>query len=141
LILWVGAPIAALRSETTLTAHERHIETPLSAEKATEILHLEFLQEGLQIDVDQRVSLTDRQSGAPIFTATLQRAQAESPFARWSTSFRGPIRDTPQIWATIVPRSSGSTIHLRAGLYDATSTEVTRADLTLARLQQALSGL
>jgi hypothetical protein len=141
LILWVGAPIAALRSEISLQGHERHIESPLSAETATSTLHRALLEEGLRIDVDQRVSVTDRVSGTSILPATLQRAQAESPFERWSTSFRGPIRETPQIWATIVPRASGSTILLRAGLYDATSDEVTRADLTLARLQQALSGL
>jgi hypothetical protein len=87
------------------------------------------------------VSVTDRVSGSSILPATLQRAQANSPFERWSTSFRGPIRDTPQIWATIVPRPDGSTILLRAGLYDATSAEVSDADLMLARLQQALSGL
>ncbi|MFN0006627.1 MAG: protein kinase domain-containing protein [Planctomycetota bacterium] len=141
LLLWVGAPIAALRSEIALQGFERRIETPLPAEEATEILRREFLEQGLQIDVDQRVSVTDRTSGAPVLTATLQRAQAASPFERWSTSFRGPIRATPQIWATILPRPNGSTIQLNVGLYDATSAEVTSADLTLARLQQALSGL
>jgi hypothetical protein len=141
LLLWVGAPIAALRAETALEGVEQRVETPLDFDAAAEKLYAAFLEQELRVDVEQHVRVGDTHPENPAARARLYRAQAPSPFERWSTSFRGPRRETPQIWATLVehPGSAGSTLLLRGGSYDTTSDELARARDEVRRIHQALA--
>ncbi len=140
LILWVGAPIVALRGETTFEGIEKRFDSPMTFDEATKKLYVAFLEQGLRVDVEQHIRVGGTDSASPGARVRIYRAQAESPFVRWSTSFRGPIRETPQVWATIVERTMarGATIVLRGGLYDTTSDELARAREEISRIQQAL---
>jgi hypothetical protein len=139
-VLWVGAPIAALRMETTFNGIEQRVESEQPFEVAETRIRQVFLQEGLQIDIEQHLRIDDQASGDVVAHARVYRAQAPSPFDRWSTSFRGPQRESPQIWATLVEHQSGvgSTIVLRGGLYDAASDEIVRARDAVRRIHGAL---
>ena len=140
LLLWVGAPIASLRGEPTLQTLERRIEVPLDLDATTTRLHRAFRDVELHVDVDQRLLVRDRRTGEEALRVVLHRAQRAWAFDRFVTSFAGPRRVSPQIWATVVPRAgqAGTTILLRAGQYDSRSDAGETADVLLTRLQAAL---
>jgi tRNA A-37 threonylcarbamoyl transferase component Bud32 len=141
LVLWIGAPIAAFRGEPTLESIEQRVDSPLPFEEAATKLYGAFLEEGLQVDVEQylKMKVLDYPIGGRV---RIYRAQSSSPFDRWSTSWAGPIRETPQIWATLVEHiGAGSTILLQGGVYDSTSDPYARASDEVARIERALAGL
>jgi hypothetical protein len=135
LLLWVGAPIAALRAETALEGVQEKVDSPLALDAAAKQLRIALLEQGLRIDVEQFVRVDDRRTGAPLGRAALIRAQDPSPFERWSTSWSGPQRESPQIWATLVEApGGGSTVLVHAGSYDVTSDGLRRAHATVRQI-------
>ena len=145
LVLWIGAPIAALRGETALEPIVRIVEMPMAFDDAAAKLYTTFLREGLQVDVEQHLLLVNDAPAEeqPAPRVRIYRAQASSPFDRWSTSFAGPIRETPQVWATLVehPRAARSVVTLHWGRYDLTSEAFVRTRDELSRVQRTLAEL
>jgi len=70
------------------------------------------------------------------------RASSPDPFERWSTSFRGPVRESPRLWATVCPRldGEGTTVQLRAGLLDPRQPQYERTRELLDALERAMGG-
>jgi hypothetical protein len=138
-ILWVAAPMFALRSETRLASVERRFTVEKSPDEISRALGESVRAAGLAVAVDQSVSAIDERTAVELARVNLLRAEALSPFERWSTSFLGPQRATPQVWATIQRSANAhtSSVTLRAGLYAVDSEPARDAARVLAELEDA----
>lgn len=139
LLLWLGSPIAALRRDEVLQEVRSSFACALAPEEALARLRRTLEQEELEVEVEQHLRVEETRDGHELARATLLRASSPDPFERWSTSFAGPVRETPRIWVTLVEGiGGGSRLQLSAGLYDPREPQLERATGTLRRIRQAL---
>jgi len=120
LVLWIGAPIAALRAPQVLQEVLLGWSSELPAGTVLDRLRQRLQDEGLDPVVDQEARVVDRRDARELASATFLRAEASDPFERWSTSFAGAVRESARVYATVCPRldGRGTVVQLRAGLLD-----------------------
>ncbi|HEX6883452.1 MAG TPA: hypothetical protein VF530_08735, partial [Planctomycetota bacterium] len=141
-VLWVGAPLVALRDAQVLQEVAGRLEVAADPETVLQRLRAALEAEELELEVEQHVQVVERRDAHELLRATLLRAAAADPFQRWRTSFAGPVRTSPRLWITLCPRlgMDGSVLELRAGLHDPRRPEHERAHALLVRLEEALEG-
>jgi len=155
--LWIAAPIAALRTESTLESHARsfRIAAPVADVgdttapavgsripfgEAERRLRVALVEQGLRAQMVQVASVTDARSGALYADLLLVRGSADSPFDRWRTSWGGARRAAPELWisAARVAGAASTEVRVNAGLYPPGSPESAEADRLLAAIESAL---
>jgi hypothetical protein len=154
-LLWVIAPILAWRNETGLNSGARtfEIDMPIldagaagsSGDRPTlgeTERRIRIALAGLRLQPDHvRVAVAeDARTRERLADVLILRAAAESPFDRWSTSWSGARRDTPQLWITATRARDAKTtsFHLQRGLYPPGSAAAASAEAWMEALEASL---
>jgi len=139
-VLWVGLPAVLVHRPQALQEVRRTFEVAGTADEVAERLRGAFTAAGLAIEVDQGLRVVDHRDARTLAEATLLRASAQDPFARWATSLRGPVRTSPRLWATTGARldGSGTRVEIRAGLLDPREPELARTQELLEDVVRAV---
>ncbi len=138
MLLWIGAPIGALRPHASLDAVTSNTRIDAPFDEVLRRLRTACVRGGLAVDVVQVAKVADVRTAEPYSDVLVLRCAAGSPFERWSTTWSGAARRTPQVWISAVqPRGSTSTeVRMNAGLYPPASPEARAASQLLAEIEQ-----
>ncbi len=140
LVLWVAAPLVADRAANSMTGVSRSLSVPSSPAEVRRRFDAELASRGFELSVAQRGALNDGRSGRDLAEVHFLRAQHGSLFGAWRTSWSGPQRRSPQVWATLAGNAdkSHTNVQLNAGLYRSESPEALAASKALDELAAAL---
>ncbi|MFN0244021.1 MAG: serine/threonine-protein kinase [Planctomycetota bacterium] len=140
-VLWIGAPLVALKTRPTLDSVRLDIVSDLRAEAAFDALARALEDEGSDEVFDARFALRDERTGVRWTGGRLACFARSSPFENWATSLAGPRRIAPRLWITAVELVGGNTgtrVMLDAGLYPSGSVEQDGVRALLERLADRL---